>query len=158
MSHSDLLESVERNEGFRATPYLDTEQKFTIGIGRCLETNPLTGEEWKHLLETHQLSVSISKAGADWLMIRQLDATERECQRAFADFWPELDEVRREALVEMAYQMGMERLLGFKKMLAAVRAKDWNAAQIEAIDSRWYRQTPERAKRTARQLATGVRA
>lgn len=156
MSHSDLLESVERNEGYRASPYKDTEGLFSVGIGRCLETNPLTGEEWKHLLEAHQLSVSISKAGADWLMLRQIDATELECSRAF-DFWPELDEVRREALVEMAYQMGMERLLGFKKMLAAIRSKNWPVVNAEALDSRWARQTTARAKRTARQLSTGSR-
>jgi lysozyme len=157
MSHSDLLESVERNEGYRAVPYKDTEGLYTFATGRCLETNPLTGEEWRHLLETNQLSVSISKAGADWLKVRQIDETEMECMRVFADFWPELDEVRREALIEMGYQMGMDRLLGFKKMLAAIRSKNWPVVNAEALDSRWARQTPERAKRTARQLAKGER-
>lgn len=156
MSHSHLLESVERNEGFRATPYKDTEGLWTFATGRCLETNPLSPAEWKHLLDTHQLSISISKAGADWLMIRQLETCAMECSRAF-DFWPELDEVRREALIEMSYQLG-PRLHGFKKMLAAIRARVWKEVEAEALDSRWYRQTPGRAKKLAAQLSTGVRA
>jgi lysozyme len=156
MSHSDLLDSVSHNEGFRAAPYKDTEGLWTFAIGRCLETNPLTSAEWKYLLDTHQLSVSISKTAANWLMIRQLDACEQQCMLVF-DFWNDLNEVRQDALVEMCYQMGMERLQGFKKMLAAIRSKNWPVVNAEALDSRWARQTPERAKRTARQLSTGVR-
>jgi lysozyme len=156
MSHSDLINSVTRNEGFRATPYKDTEQLWTFAKGRCLETNPLSPAEWKHLLDHNMISLSISLDGANWLMLRQLDAIEELYARTF-DFWPDLDEVRREALVEMGYQLG-PRLLGFKKMLTAIRARVWKEVEAEALDSRWARQVPERAKRTARQLSTGVRA
>jgi lysozyme len=156
MSHKDLLDSVSRNEGFRASPYLDTENLWTIAKGRCLETNPLSSAEWKYLLDHRLMTLSITLAGADWLMVRQLEAIEKECAHVF-DFWGELDEVRREALIEMGYQMGIERLLGFRKMLAAVRAKNWPVVNAEAMDSRWAKQTPKRARELAEQLASGAR-
>jgi len=151
-----LFESVSGHEGFRTNPYKDTEGLWTFAKGRCLETNPLSPAEWKFLLDNHMLTVSISVVGADWLMTKQLEATELECARVF-DFWPDLDEMRREALIEMAYQMGMDRLRGFKKMLIAIRAKVWTEAESEALDSLWAKQTPVRAKAVAKQLATGAR-
>lgn len=157
MSHSDLLESVDTNEGYRATPYKDTEGLWTFAKGRCLETKPLTPREWKFLLDSKMIDVSISVVGANWLMAGDIDEAERECARVFADFWPGLDEVRREALTEMVYQMGTTKVLGFKKMLIALRVRDWPAVEREALDSRWAKQTPARAKRTAHQLATGNR-
>lgn len=156
MSRKDVLSSVSNNEGFRATPYRDTEELWTFAKGRCLETNPLSPEEWKYLLDHRLMTLSITLTGADWLMVRQVDATERECARVF-DFWAELDDIRREVLIEMGYQMGMDRLLGFKKMLAAIRVKDWQSVEREALDSRWAKQTPGRATRLAEQLATGKR-
>jgi lysozyme len=156
MSHSDLIESVSTHEGFRATPYKDTEQLWTVAKGRCLETNPLSPAEWKYLLDNKLITLSITLAGANWLMLRQIDVTEKECMRVF-EFWPELDEVRREVLIEMGYQMGMDRLLGFKKMLAALRRQDWEAVEREALDSRWAKQTPSRATKLAEQLGTGKR-
>jgi lysozyme len=153
---SNLVDSVSAHEGFRATPYKDTEQLWTVAKGRCLETNPLSPAEWKYLLDNKLITLSVTLAGADWLMLRQIDATEKECARVF-DFWPGLDEVRREALVEMGYQMGIERLLGFRRMLGAIRRQDWGSVRTEALDSRWARQTPKRAEHLANQLSTGVR-
>lgn len=155
MSHSDLIDSVSAHEGFRATPYKDTEQLWTFAKGRCLETNPLSPAEWKYLLDNNMLALSISLEGANWLMLRQLDATEEDCARMF-DFWDELDEVRREALVEMGYQLG-PRLFGFKRMLAAIRRQDWGSVKTEAMDSRWAKQTPKRAEKLSNQLSTGLR-
>jgi lysozyme len=38
-------------------------------------------------------------------------------------------------------------VLKFQKMLAALQARDYNAARREALDSAWAKQTPQRAKR-----------
>jgi lysozyme len=47
----------------------------------------------------------------------------------------------------MTFQMGLGALLKFKKMLAALQARDYTSARTEALDSAWAKQTPQRAKR-----------
>ena len=46
----DMYEICQRliaHEGLRLQPYFCSKKKLTIGVGRCLETNPLTAEEIK---------------------------------------------------------------------------------------------------------------
>lgn len=73
-------------------------------------------------------------------------------------WWRTLNNPREDVLVNMAYQMGLHRLLGFKKALAAMLAGDFEEAAREMLDSAWARQTPRRARRLAEQMRTGNRA
>lgn len=151
-----LLTDLERDEGYRATPYVDTVGIYTIGIGRNLEAAPLTGPEWRALLDAGELSVSVSHAGAQRLLGNGVIAAQRQCTQAFG-WWPNLDEVRREVLVNLTFNIGMQRLVGFQKMLAAVKAGDYDIAAEELLDSRYAQQVGTRAQRLAQQLRTGVR-
>lgn len=157
MSHLDQLEkSVSAHEGFRSVPYLDTQQLWTFAKGRCLQTNPLTAEEWTYLLRTHAITVSISLQGADWLMIRDLQMCESDCARSF-EFFPLLNDARQNVLVEMVYQMGIVSVRGFTRMIAALRAQRWTEAALEGLRSKWAKiDSPERARRLMRQLESGV--
>ena len=47
----------------------------------------------------------------------------------------------------MMFNLGYPRLSKFKGMKAGVDSQDWNRAADEMIDSAWYRQVPNRAKR-----------
>jgi lysozyme len=47
----------------------------------------------------------------------------------------------------MMFNMGRPRLSKFKGMKAGVDARDWNKAADEMVDSRWYTQVPNRARR-----------
>ena len=49
-----------------------------------------------------------------------------------------------------AYNMGVPRLMGFKRMLAAVERGDWPRAKVEALDSKWAEQVPNRAAKVVR--------
>jgi lysozyme len=54
------------------------------------------------------------------------------------------------ALALMAFQLGANGVLGFKRMCAALRRGDRATAEQEALDSEWYRRdTPARAARVA---------
>lgn len=149
-----LFASVSAHEGFEAHPYKDTRNLWTFGKGHCLETNPLSGADWRYLLENGHLAAAITQAGADWLMQKELDDVEAQCARMF-DFWPKLSAARQNALIEMTYQMGMPKLCGFHKMLAAIEAGDWQTAHDEALDSDWAKQTPARARELAELLRSG---
>ena len=66
-----------------------------------------------------------------------------------------LDEPRHAVLIGMAFQMGAEGLLKFKRMLSATQDKRYAEAAAEMLTSKWAEQTPVRAKRLANQLVSG---
>ena len=70
-------------------------------------------------------------------------------------WFSDLDEPRQGALINMAFQLGVNGLLRFKRTLAHCEAGDWAKAEREALNSNWAKQTPNRARRVAQQLKTG---
>ena len=122
-----LTDRIVAAEGFRGREYVDSLGNPTIGNGTLL---PLTEAEGRVL-------VGIRLNGnAD----------------AFVAEWPPFEGLpieAREALLEMAEQLGPAGVLGFHHMLAALAAEDWERAAKAALDSRWARETPARAKRVA---------
>lgn len=153
-----LLSDLQRDEGYRASPYLDTAvpPKWTMGHGRNLEASPLTGAEWKAMLDAKEIAVNISPNGAARLLENGIAQARTQCGQAFG-WWPQLDEVRREVIVNLTFNMGMQRLVGFKNMLAAIKAGDFDTAAAELLDSAYAKQVGGRAVRLANQLRTGVR-
>lgn len=133
------LEMLKRFEGFSAEPYTDSVGVLTVGYGRNLEANPFTPEEAEVWLTDHYLKTVAELARRGWEPLLN-----------------SLTEPRREALCQMAYQLGVPRLLGFQRMLAALRRKDWQAAHDEALDSKWARQDPDRAAVIAEMLLSGA--
>ena len=127
---SDLREDLKRDEGVRNYPYTDTEGILTIGVGRNLEDRGLSDDEIDVLL-TNDLK---------WV-IHDLDRN--------LPWWRDMPSGKQRALANMAFNLGYPRLSGFRKMLAALEAGDWNGAAAEALDSRWARQVGDRAHRIA---------
>ncbi len=157
-----LLASTAGDEGFRATPYRDTRGLWTLGDGRCVETHPLSAEEWRDLLSAGQMTVSITEDGAAALMRGQLQAVEARLAADYRDFWPTLTDARQNALIEMAYQMGVEHEEEFHDMLGDIRVAlrlntpgAWQAVKAAGLNSLWAKQTAARAERLMTQLAPG---
>ncbi len=121
----NLIENIKESEGFVGVVYKDTEGFDTIGYGTKL---PLTKEESELLLES-RLKAKIK---------------ELEQREPFINSLPlEIQEV----IAEMCYQMGVSGVLGFKKMWAALKKRNYPLAAAEMLDSKWSKQTPNRAKR-----------
>ena len=53
----------------------------------------------------------------------------------------------KDVLYEMCYQMGVSGVSKFKKTLLYLENKEFRMASKEMLDSRWARQTPNRAKK-----------
>lgn len=129
--------TILRHEGLRLKPYHCPAGKLTIGIGRNIEDRGITQGEAYMLLET------------------DLDACVEDLKMLFPNF-EEIDPPRQEALVNMRFQLGGGTLRKFRRMVKAVKAEDWEEAKVEALDSSWARQTPQRAHEVAEVLRTGV--
>ena len=121
-----LIERIGVNEGFRRKPYQCSEGVWTIGHGLTW----LTEEESLHILagRISQLHLKISSQ-LSW----------------YDDMPPEVQGV----IIEMCFQMGFSGFCKFKKAIANMQDKNWKGASDEMLDSRWAKQTPNRANRLA---------
>jgi len=122
-----VTELIKKHEGFEGMPYNDSLGFPTIGYGTKL---PITEEEAEMLLE-YRLK----------RMIRELIKKE--------PFFEKLPEDAQKVIADMTYQMGVGGVLKFKKMWAALKERDYKKAADEMLDSRWAKQTPNRAKELA---------
>ena len=135
MISESLLCQIKRHEGFRAKPYRCPLGFLTVGYG-------------------HNLDVPMKPHEADAL----LEARLRPVVRGVIEVLPHLNEygeVRANALIDLAFNVGLNGFKRFKKMLAAVRREDWNAAALEMKDSRWYTQVGDRGVELAAMILTG---
>ena len=127
MNLDRVIESLKQEEGFEGMPYEDSLGIPTIGYGIKL---PLSEEEAEILLK-HRLDKKI------------LEISEKE------PFFLDLPETAQEVIANMAYQLGVGGVLQFKKMWEALKNRDYQKAADEMLDSKWAKQTPNRAKRLA---------
>ena len=124
-----------RHEGIRYLPYTDTTGHMTIGIGHNLGV-PLSDAAVQMILHDDIVNVVLELAGTEpWIL--------------------SLNSARRDALINMAFNLGVPGLRKFKRMLAAAKSGDWSRAAIEGMDSRWARQVGGRAIELMTQLETG---
>lgn len=121
----ELIEKIKESEGFSGVVYKDTEGFDTIGYGTKL---PLSEKECEVLLEMRLKD-----------KIKELEQRE--------PFINSLPIEKQEVIAEMCYQMGVSGVLAFKRMWAALKKANYALAAAEMLDSRWAKQTPNRAKK-----------
>jgi len=57
-----------------------------------------------------------------------------------------MPEIVQESLVDLAFNMGTPTLMKFKATVAALNSQQWAIAADELLDSRYARQTGQRAQ------------
>ncbi|WP_274882433.1 glycoside hydrolase family protein [Vibrio harveyi] len=135
---------LEFEEGFKSKPYYCTEGYPTVGIGWRIGPKGAPLELYEIELDIEQARVILARK-----VQKQLKKLERH------DWFNKQNESRKAVIVSMAFQMGIRGLFGFKNMITALSNNNYRKASLEAIDSRWYRQTPNRAARHASVLEHG---
>lgn len=154
-----LAADTAADEGIKQKPYLDSLKRWSVATGRCLETNPLSGSEWKALLDRGYVEFTITPTGAALLETQQLSVIAATLAHDYADFWPSLSDARQNALAELAFQIGVAGEEAFHDMLAAIRAAlhtgDWVPVKAAGLNSKWAQQTPNRAEIVLEQLRSG---
>lgn len=132
----DHYKLITEHEGFRSKPYTCPAGKLTIGYGTNIQDG-ISKEEAKLLLD-YRLEHKFAELALAMPVIHQLD------------------DVRQGVLLNMAYQLGVPRLLHFRKMWTHVHNSNWSKAADEMLDSKWAKQTPNRALQLAEIMRTGV--
>ena len=123
----ELLESIKHHEGFVEHVYDDSLGIPTIGYGFAI----------KDLILEEDL--------CDEILLRKLHILGRSVMGKFP-FFDSLPSECKSVLMEMCYQLGVTGVSKFKKALKAMEDGDWEKAADEMLDSKWAKQTPNRAK------------
>jgi len=151
MATTELIAQLRRHEGLRLWVYRCPTGHRTIGYGHNLDANPLSKEDRK--AASYRDGV-ISAAGAEWLLQRDVERTERSLIERLP--WvANLDQPRRDALVNMAFQLGVAGLCGWKTTLNLLRSGQWGMAAERMAATLWARQTRARAEEIIEQMMTG---
>jgi lysozyme len=143
MNMERLLQSVKDHEGYRNKVYLDTLGKRTVGVGHlCVEDFWEDDKEYEEkflmtILE-HDLQTAIK--GAEDLM------QEHGCS--------DIDDLAKELIIEMVFQLGKTGVSKFKNMWKALSALEYSTAASEMLDSRWAKQTPNRAQNMSNKMSS----
>ena len=133
-----LLEMLKRHEGVRSHVYLCSAGYETIGVGRNISKSGmgLSDDEVDYLLENDIVRV-----------IKELSSE--------YPWFKDLDDVRKDAMIDISFNLGATRLRGFKKALAAMEVADHTLAAKEFLDSKWSRDVKGRAHELASMIETG---
>lgn len=132
----DLISYLIANEGLRLKPYKDTVGKLTIGIGRNLDDVGISKDEALRLLDT------------------DIQSAEKELQKHF-DWYSDLDEIRKIVLLDMCFNMGIGKLIGFKRTLGLIREHKYKEAAVAMLQSEWALEVGNRAHKNALMMETG---
>ena len=130
-----LKAQLRRHEGIRYKPYKDTVGKLTIGVGRNLDDKGISESEADMMLDN-----DIKDACLDASSVPGFSGA---------------DPVRQCVLINIVFNMGLYRVMRFKKMIAAILQKNWHEASKEMLDSKWADQVGKRAAELSEQMRTG---
>ena len=132
-----LLESVKKHEGYRNKVYLDTLNKRTVGVGRlCVEDFWEDGKEYEESFLMEILEKDLQSA---------IDQADDKCKGLT------ISDDAKIIIIEMIFQLGGNGVSKFRKMWQALQQDppDYAEASVQMLDSRWAKQTPNRAQEMA---------
>jgi lysozyme len=134
----DIKDYLIKHEGLKLKPYRCTAGKLTIGVGRNLEDKGITEQE------------------ATFMLFNDLDECVDNLRLdIFPDVWETLSDNRQNALIDMRFQLGGAGFRGFKRLIAGVKAGDWEMVKQSIRGSLYYRQVKSRAEDNIKLLAEG---
>lgn len=140
----DLLrEQLAADEGCKYEIYLDHLGYPTFGIGHLVkESDPEHGQP---------VGTEVTQKRVEEAFDADIKTTIQDCVNMFDEFYI-IPEEAQLILANMMFNLGFPRMNKFVKMIAAVYARDWDEAANQMVDSRWYKQVPNRAMRLEKRM------
>nr|WP_315384210.1 glycoside hydrolase family protein [uncultured Sphingomonas sp.] len=145
------------DEGEKLKVYRCTANKRTIGVGRNLDDVGISKAETEELGITvaSACKIGITRAQSRALLANDIDACERQLD-AKLPWWRKLCDARQRVLLNMCFNLGITRLLGFKNTLAKMERGDFAGAAAGMRASLWARQVGDRDERLALMMEKGT--
>lgn len=141
---NDYRELIKIHEGFKHYVYLDTEGNPTTGWGHCFfgDNQPKLGKIYSNAECADFFDEDMQAVERCYVSLEHRLGLHR------------IGSVRRAVLKNMLFNLGLTKLLKFKRMWKAIEAKDYPAVAAEMLDSKWAGQVKGRAKMLARMMET----
>lgn len=139
MDMDRIRTTLIRHEGIELKPYRCTSDKLTIGVGRNLDDN------------------GISHETAMQMLTEDIDASIEDLRRNL-NWFDEAPVPVQEALINLVFNMGIARLMQFRKTLIHLRNAKWEEAAVELLDSRYATQVGRRANEVADMIRSAADA
>ncbi|EMN5860213.1 glycoside hydrolase family protein [Pluralibacter gergoviae] len=117
-------------------PYQDSLGYLTVGAGHLVQN----GEDF---------SDGLTPIEADLLLAKDIEIAKSGLKSLDLGRIPQ---DWQDFLIIMIFQLGLQGVRNFRKMIEAIKVKDWPEAVRQARDSKWYKQTPNRVNDMIYQL------
>jgi lysozyme len=122
-----MIPQLTLHEGSRDDVYVDSTGNRTIGIGHNLD------------------ATGLSEEAIYCQLVVDMDSAERMLEVAFER---EVDDTTfhgyplniQRVLMDMMFNLGPRKFMGFKRMIAAVKNRRWGEMKEEMLDSKWATQ------------------
>lgn len=135
---SQLIDMIKRHEGVKSHVYKCTQGFETIGVGRNISESGL----------------GLSPDEIDYLLTNDIQRVKEELEDTY--YWfSGLNEARRDAMIDICFNLGLTRLRGFVKALEAMSREQFDLAADEFMDSKWAEQVGMRALRVTEMIRDG---
>ena len=139
MNLMKLQDEIADDEGVMYETYRCSLGHLTGGIGHLIT-------EWDEDMYSGPVGTKIPHEQVDKWCNMDITRTIEDCKIIFTTF-DSLPQDAQLVIANMCFQLGRPRLSKFKKFIAAVNDENWMLAGEEMQDSRWYKQTTNRADR-----------
>ena len=139
MNLIQLQDEIANDEGVVYETYHCSLGHLTGGIGHLIT-------EWDEEFYEKPIGTKIPNEQVNDWFEKDIKVTISDCKIIFDNF-DNLPEEAQLVIANMCFQLGRPRLSKFKNFIAAVKDEDWQRAGDEMQDSRWYKQTTNRADR-----------
>lgn len=179
MQLRSVCQHIMMDEGKRSEPYADNIG-VAVGVGRNLTTYGIKTRELRAInpefnINDHIDNISIGDKGIfiqdietakailktpltdhhiALLLLSNLKDSADDLRRIFEN-WNTIDSARKEAVVDMHYNLGANNFREFKNFIGAVKRKDWTKAAEEVLLSLAAKQNPARYQRVSKVIRTG---
>ena len=144
MNINTLRKEIEADEGVKYELYYCSENHLTGGIGHLIT-------EWDIDYYGKPIGYPVPEQQVQDWFLNDVQVAIQDCQTIFSAFDKLPDEIQH-VLINMAFQLGGPRLRKFKMMIAALQQNNFVEAGRQMLDSRWAKQTPNRAQALSKQM------
>jgi len=146
-SMDKLIDTLKRHEGVKHFAYRDSLGILTIGCGRNISNSPINK------------GIGVSDDEIDFMLQNDIERTIKELSREYPWF-NDMEEgsARKDAIINMHFNLGRARFAGFKKAIGHMEMGDHDQAALEFLDSRWAKQVKGRAIEVTDMIKTNTYA
>jgi len=121
----DVQQWIKNCEGLKLHLYIDTKGNPTLGWGRNLRKG-ISSDEAELMFQNDFRQTLAELDSCEWYL--------------------SLPYIVKCAIINMNFNLGLTKLLGFTKMIAALTDKNYTVAAQEVLNSLWATQVGQRAK------------